>query len=105
MLWRSGLIIVSKGEIDVDGTAVVKRGKCPSCGEMVILAETGGPAEAFDQGHVRMLVVLGFPEIDGKKSVALGPCQGELRPLHGTGDEPVVYFGHVKHRCDSKKVR
>jgi hypothetical protein len=86
----------------MDGTAVVKRGKCPSCGGQVIMAETGGPPEAFDPSHVRMLVVLGFPEIDGKKRVALGPCQGELRALHGSGEEPVVYFGHAKHRCVTK---
>jgi hypothetical protein len=83
----------------MDGTAAVKRGKCTVCGGQVILADTGGVPEIFDPGAVRMLVVLNFPEIDGKKRVALGPCQGELRPLHGKGEEPVVYFGHVRHRC------
>ncbi len=84
----------------MDGTATVKRGKCASCDAQVILADAGDPIpEAFELGHTRMLVVLDFPEIDGKKRVALGPCQGELRPLHGPGEEPVVYFGHVKHRC------
>lgn len=94
--------LCSIDEMNMDGTAVVKRGKCPSCGEAVIMADAGSRAEAFDPGAVRMLVVLNFPEIDGKKRVALGPCQGDLRPLHGSGDEPVIYFGHAKHRCTER---
>lgn len=84
----------------MDGQAKVQRDKCPTCGAQVVLADTGSPHfEAFEPGHVRMLVVLGFPEIDGKKRVVLGPCQGPPRPLHGSTEEPAVYFGHVKHHC------
>lgn len=84
-------------------TDLVKRGECPVCGEPVIWAEIGGPPEAFDPGHARMLVILCFPEVDGKKRVALGPCQDEGRPLHAEGEEPVAYFGHLKHRCAKPK--
>lgn len=80
-------------------SALVKRGKCPSCAAPVILSETGGMPEAFEPAHARMLVVVAFPEVDGKKRVALGPCQDDPRPLHHEGEEPMVYFGHVKHRC------
>lgn len=80
-------------------TALVKRGKCPSCDAPVILSEAGGRPEAFELAHARMLVVLAFPELEGEKRVALGPCQDGPKPLHREGEEPVVYFGHAKHRC------
>lgn len=89
------------------GTMAVKRGGCPSCGEPVILADAGEgrPPEAFEPAHVRMLVVLSCPEIEGKKRVALGPCQDDSRALHHPDEEPVVYFGHVKHRCAEKGAK
>lgn len=85
-----------------DGKAVVKRGLCPGCGAAVIHADNEGPTEFFEPAHVRMLVVLSFPMLEGKKRVALGPCQEGLRPLHHPDDEPTIYFAHLKHRCAGK---
>lgn len=61
---------------------------------------SGVPFEVYP---VRMLVVLAFPEIDGKKRVALGPCQDEPRPLHHPEEEAMSYFGHVRHYCPPKE--
>lgn len=86
---------------NVDGPAKVSRRRCGLCGTDVLLAKTeNGTLEYYETGHTRMLVVLSFPEIDGKKRVALGPCwEKHGDELHAKDDEPTVYFAHVKHRC------
>lgn len=75
-------------------------GLCPICDMPVISSTSSGNIhELFDPIAVKMLVVLAFPEINGKKRVALGPCQVFPTPLHKPDEEPVTYFGHLKHRC------
>lgn len=83
------------------GPKKLSRGKCGLCGAAVVLAEMeDGIHESYETGHTRMLVVLSFPEIDGKKRVALGPCwEKHGDEIHAKDDEPTVYFAHVKHRC------
>jgi len=78
--------------------AKVERGRCPGCGHDVILADAGDGVREFDPMHTKMLVVLGFPVIDGQKRVVLGPCQ-DKGDLHRKDEEPVVYFAHARHQC------
>jgi len=78
----------------------LERGLCPICEAPIISATSSGNIhDLFDPEPVRMLTVLAFPEIDGEKRVALGPCQKEPSPLHREVEEPVIYFGHLRHRC------
>lgn len=78
--------------------ALVERGKCRICQQDVILADAGDGVREFDTTHTKMLVVLGFPMIEGQKRVVLGPCQ-DKGDLHRRDEEPVVYFAHVRHQC------
>lgn len=79
----------------------VQRGQCTNCGHEVILSDDGEGVRMFDTTHTKMLVVLGFPELDGKKRVVLGPCQ-DKGPLHQKNEEPVVYYAHIRHLCGPK---
>ena len=82
--------------------AKVERGRCGNCKQDVILADDGDGVREFDTTHTKMLVVLAFPEIEGQKRVALGPCQ-DKGELHHKGEEPVIYFAHTRHQCLVKK--
>lgn len=81
-------------------TTKLERGLCPICDAPTISSTSSGNIhELFDPNPVRMLVVLSFPEIEGEKRVALGPCQNSPTPLHRPEEEAITYFGHLKHRC------
>lgn len=78
----------------------LERGLCPICDDPVISATSSGNMhDLFDPKPVQMLTVLAFPVVDGEKRVALGPCQKSPTPLNREGEEAVIYFGHIRHRC------
>lgn len=79
----------------------VQRGRCSNCANDVILSDDGEGIRTFDTTHTKMLVILGYPELDGKKRVVLGPCQ-DKGDLHRKEEEPVVYYGHIRHLCGPK---
>lgn len=91
----------------VRGNVTVEPWSCPECGESVVAADypsgdgsLRGLRRLFEAPAVSMLAILAFPELDGHKRVAIGPCQRKA-PLHGEQEEPVACFGHVIHRCKS----
>lgn len=83
-------------------SARVERGKCENCDQDVIFADAGDGVREFDTTHTKMLVVLGFPVVEGQKRVVLGPCQ-DKGDLHRKDEEPVIYFAHVRHQCLIRK--
>ena len=76
------------------------KAKCPVCPKIVFhVAEPGSKkVEYFDVPEMKMLVIVATPEVDGVKRIALGPCQRQ-EPFYREGEEPVVYFAHVRHAC------
>ena len=80
---------------------LIFKAKCPVCPKTVFhVVEPGTKkVEYFEVPETKMLVILATPEIDGKKRIALGPCQRQ-EPFYREGvEEPVVYFAHVRHGC------
>lgn len=78
---------------------LIFKAPCPICRKVVFHAkEEGSPVQYFEVKEAKMLVIVSTPEVDGKKRIALGPCQSK-EPFHGENDEPVIYFGHPKHWC------
>ena len=78
---------------------LIFKAPCPICKKVVFHAKEEGQAvQYFEVKEAKMMVIVATPEIDGKKRIALGPCQRK-EPFHGENEEPVIYFAHPKHGC------
>lgn len=80
---------------------LIFKAPCPVCRKTVFHAkEDGAPVQYFEVKEAKMLVIVATPEIDGKKRIALGPCQLK-EPFHREDEEPIIYFSHPKHGCQA----
>lgn len=78
---------------------LIFKAPCPVCRKVVFHAKEEGVAvQYFEVKEAKMLVIVATPEVDGKKRIALGPCQSK-EPFHREDEEPVIYFAHPKHGC------